>query len=71
MSEGGISGYQSRGLIYIARRRYQAMTSEDLVLALLIFKVCSLVKLLKLFVVRSYKLSINSIINRNPVFINS
>jgi hypothetical protein len=69
-SETGVAGYQPRVLSCIVRRRYQATTSEaaeDLMFAAVICRVCRLGKLLKLFVVTSYKRSIHSIINAKPV----
>jgi hypothetical protein len=49
------------------RRRYQATTSEDLVLAVVVCRVFRLVKMLQLFVVTSYKPSVNPIIDPDPV----
>jgi hypothetical protein len=57
-----VSIYQSRVSNCIGRRRYQATTGEDiehLVFAIVICKVCRLVRVLKLFLVTSYKRSVN------------
>jgi hypothetical protein len=41
---------------------------EDLVCAVVIYRVCRLMKVLKLCVFKSYKFSVNSIINPNLLF---
>jgi hypothetical protein len=49
----------------IVRRHYQATTSEELLLPVVIRKMCRLVRALSLFVVTTYRNSINPIINPN------
>jgi hypothetical protein len=69
-SEVRVSGYQSRVLSCIVRRRYQATTSEDiedLMFEAVICRVCRLVKVLQLFLVTSCMCSVNPITNPNPV----
>jgi hypothetical protein len=69
-SEVKVGGYQPRVLSYMVRRRYQETTSEDLedsAFAAVICRMCRLVKVLHLFVVKSYKLSINPIVNPSLV----
>jgi hypothetical protein len=61
-----------RVLRLIVRLRYKATTSkatEDLVFSVVICRMFKSVRLLQLFVVTSYKRSINTIINPNSVLV--
>jgi hypothetical protein len=68
--DSGVGSNQSGSLSRTVRRRYKATTSEnweDIVFAVMICRGCSLMKALQLFIVTSYKRSINPITNSHAM----